>query len=88
MLNYVVERSCELCNFPAWAGGSDVLHKLCQHAAAYDVIEGWLTDYLNELSQGEVTDYLINDILWFKVDDILAEYGFNLNTYEKKALYE
>lgn len=87
MINYVVHHSCDLCDFPAWSGGFDRLYMLCEHPEALALIEEYLEDYLPYISDGEVTDTLINDILWFEVDDILAESGFDPDTYEKRALY-
>ena len=88
MLNYVIEHSCGLADFPAGSGGLDRLCKLLEHPEALKVIEDYFDDYLPYFSDGEVTATLINDILWFEVDDILEEYGFDPNTYEKKAQYE
>ena len=55
---------------------------------ALEVIEDFFDDYLCSFSDGEVTSTLINDLLWFEVDDILELNGFDPNTYEKKAQYE
>lgn len=85
MLNYVVQHSCDLCDFPAWAGGRDRLDKLCEHPEALAIIEEYLEDNLCYIAEDEVTDTLINDILWFDVDDILFDNGFDPDTYERSC---
>ena len=74
--------------FSSMGRGYDRLNQLRNHTDAYAVVKGWLESYLCDMSSGEVTDELINEILWFDVDDILAGYGFDPGTYEKKAVYE
>ena len=32
----------------------------------------------------EVTDTLINDVLWFDIPDVLEEAGFNPDTFERE----
>ena len=36
MIEYVVQHECDLSTFPAWAGGSRILDKLCEHDEAYE----------------------------------------------------
>ena len=83
MINYIEHHECELNEFPAWLGGSDVLDMLSDHAEAYEFVENYIEEVLATMGPGEVTDTFINDLLWFEVPEVLEEAGFNPNTFER-----
>ena len=83
MINYVVHHSCELHEFPAWAGGRRVLDELGEHDEAYEYAESYIEEVISVTDPAEVTDTLINDLLWFDILDVLEEAGFDPDTFER-----
>ena len=83
MIDYVVQHECELHEFPAWAGGRTTLDELCEHSEAYEFAENYIEDFISVTDPCEVTDTVINDLLWFDIPDVLEEAGFDPDTFER-----
>lgn len=67
----------ELNEFEAWSGGLERLNRI-KELDIVDEIQTLLEDWLCD--NNDVDEYLINDILWFELDDIIDSYeGGNNN---------
>lgn len=71
----------ELKDFPAWAGAVPRLKELVEHERAYDSASAYVDDFIActyESSFGEVytSKTVVNDFLWFELDDWLIDEGF------------
>lgn len=77
MIEYVTRNAIELRDFPAWGGASIKLEELCNHEAAYELIENYVEEWSQMSMEGEepLEDGAINDFLWFYMDDELIENG-------------
>lgn len=84
MIEYVVEKACELRDFSAWSGGDDILNELVNHEGAYEFAKDFIEEVISVSDPKEVTDTFINDILWFDIPDILEDAGFDLSTFERR----
>ena len=83
MIDYIVQHQCELWEFPAWSGGRSNLDALCEHQDAYEYAERYIEDFSSVNDPYEVTDAVINDLLWFDIPDVLEEAGFDPGTFER-----
>lgn len=77
MIDYIVEESCNLKDFPFWSGAKDRANRINERSDA-DEIWRTLETYFNDeasFSGNPITDTFINDCVWFELDSIL---GFNI----------
>lgn len=74
MIDYIIEKHHDLCEFDFWSGAKQTAELINNHSKADEIWE-YLEDYIaNSYTEGgEITDVFINDFIWFDACDVIKE---------------